>query len=233
MILTCPKCATRYQTDASLFAPPGRKVRCAKCGHVWHQAANPSDTAAGPAPAQERLGPTLGSAVPRRAAYAGSSTGAAVAMAAPGAVRLEQLGVAFGWAALAGIVIVVAWSALSFRQDIANLWPQSSSFYRAVGMPVNTRGIEFRNKNARFETENGQDALVITGKLVNITSRELAVPAILVSLTDDGNRELYHWSFSSGATILRPGQSAPFQTRLPSPPPAMRHVELHFAERSH
>ena len=37
MILTCPECTTRYQTDASQFAPDGRKVRCAKCGHVWLQ----------------------------------------------------------------------------------------------------------------------------------------------------------------------------------------------------
>src|SRR5579863_3644422 len=38
MILTCPECATRYQTDAANFMPSGRKVRCAKCGHVWFQA---------------------------------------------------------------------------------------------------------------------------------------------------------------------------------------------------
>src|SRR5512135_1482906 len=37
MILTCPQCATRYQVDADKFPPAGRNVRCAKCGHVWHQ----------------------------------------------------------------------------------------------------------------------------------------------------------------------------------------------------
>jgi predicted Zn finger-like uncharacterized protein len=39
MILTCPACATRYQTDEAKFPPDGRQVRCAKCSHVWHQAA--------------------------------------------------------------------------------------------------------------------------------------------------------------------------------------------------
>lgn len=38
MIITCPSCSTRYPVDASSFAPAGRKVRCAKCGHSWHQA---------------------------------------------------------------------------------------------------------------------------------------------------------------------------------------------------
>jgi predicted Zn finger-like uncharacterized protein len=37
MIITCPQCATRYQADAIKFQPAGRNVRCAKCGHVWHQ----------------------------------------------------------------------------------------------------------------------------------------------------------------------------------------------------
>src|SRR5471032_2416724 len=37
MILTCPSCATRYQADEAKFPAAGRQVRCAKCGHVWHQ----------------------------------------------------------------------------------------------------------------------------------------------------------------------------------------------------
>lgn len=38
MIITCPSCSARYPVDAASFAPSGRKVRCAKCGHTWHQA---------------------------------------------------------------------------------------------------------------------------------------------------------------------------------------------------
>jgi len=37
MIITCPSCQARYPVDAAAFAPSGRKVRCKKCGHVWHQ----------------------------------------------------------------------------------------------------------------------------------------------------------------------------------------------------
>ncbi len=40
MILTCPACATRYRVDQrELGWPGGRAVRCANCGHAWHQAA--------------------------------------------------------------------------------------------------------------------------------------------------------------------------------------------------
>src|SRR5258706_5749240 len=38
MILTCTSCDTRYSVDGSKFPAAGRTVRCAKCGHSWHQA---------------------------------------------------------------------------------------------------------------------------------------------------------------------------------------------------
>ena len=33
MILTCPKCATRFSVDAEI--PEGRRVKCDSCGEVW------------------------------------------------------------------------------------------------------------------------------------------------------------------------------------------------------
>lgn len=233
MILTCPECATRYQTDAANFAPNGRKVRCAKCGHVWHQAApEPEPEDAPEEVAETPPAPPL-PAAPERAAYAPPQSAVedhAVARVARSHL-MERLGLGAGWLALFAILVAFAWSGYRYRQEIAGLWPQSSTLYSALRIPVNTRGIDFRNKNAHFETENGQDVLVITGDLVNITSHELTVPAIRVSLTDDDKRELYHWSFSSGTATLAPGQSVSFHTRLPSPPPAARHIELRFADK--
>ncbi|HKD21007.1 MAG TPA: DUF3426 domain-containing protein [Rhizomicrobium sp.] len=234
MILTCPECATRYQTDASHFSPDGRKVRCAKCGHVWFQAA-PAIEAEAPidsAPAMAR--PAVPSvAVPQRAPAPQESP----SWQAPPQERawpLERLGLGLGWAALALVVLAMGWSTVHYRENIATLWPQSSSLYRAMGLSVNARGIEIQSddKNAHFETEDGQDVLVITGQLTNISSHELSVPQISVSLTDATRRELYHWSFAPGVATLHAGQSAPFHTRLPNPPVATKHISLRFAERS-
>lgn len=37
MIVSCPACGTSFAVDDSLIGPSGRKVRCAKCSHRWHQ----------------------------------------------------------------------------------------------------------------------------------------------------------------------------------------------------
>lgn len=37
MIVTCPSCDTRFSVPQSALGPRGRTLRCARCGHKWHQ----------------------------------------------------------------------------------------------------------------------------------------------------------------------------------------------------
>jgi hypothetical protein len=119
--------------------------------------------------------------------------------------------------------------ALRFRQEIAVLWPQSSSLYAALGVPVNVRGIEFSGVTYRRDVEDGQVVLAVRGNLVNISRREQTVPAIVVTVTDADQHELYHWSFSAPKSTLTAGQTIAFLTRLPRPPAGARHLKLRFA----
>jgi len=44
MILTCPSCGTQYAVKDGAIPESGRKVRCASCGHSWHQRPEPEET---------------------------------------------------------------------------------------------------------------------------------------------------------------------------------------------
>ena len=127
---------------------------------------------------------------------------------------------------------MIGWAAETYRQQIASLWPQSSSLYSALGLKVNARGIEIVDQEDHVEKEDGQFVLVVTGKLVNITKRELTVPRLSIVLTDDDMRALYQWSFSTGASTLRPDESIPFRTRLSSPPAGVKHLQIRFGSTS-
>jgi len=236
MILTCPQCTTRYQTDASLFAPPGRKVKCAKCGHVWLQAAPPPEPVLDAAieesppppepeteqePQREAFAPSA--YVPTQDAYDERTEDVR-----PRGSWLARVGIVVGWLVLAGIVLVIGWATATYRQQIATLWPQSATLYKALGLKVTTRGIDIRNLSEKWEKEGGQSVLEVSGTLLNVTQRELMVPQVSVTLTDEGKRKLYQWSISPGVGILKPGQSVNFHTRLPNPPPGVRYANVGF-----
>lgn len=249
MILTCPQCATRYETDAALFGAQGRKVRCAKCGNVWQQEppaslleAEPElapfedvEPPAAPPPASPPRSPPP----PRRTAYAPPASTFADPEPAVAAhsdtprARVDwagRLGMAAGWVGLAALIIVIGWSGMRFRQQIATLWPQSASLYAALGKPVNTSGLSIGNVESHNLTEDGQPILSITGRLTNVATREIVVPPIRVTLTDDDRRVLYNWTFSTSAASLKPGQAVNFVTKLSSPPSGARHLQVRLAE---
>ena len=241
MILTCPSCDTRYSVDGSKFPAAGRTVRCAKCGHSWHQ---PGESEAVPEAAPE---------IPAEAAPAAAAAPAEAAAPvsgdpfpinpsptrafAPTPVAPERaplgpkLAVVAGWAGLIAVVMLIAVSAVRYRQDIAVIWPQSAGVYARLGLKVNASGIDFRQVDYKRETEDGQVVLAVSGVIVNAGSRQLPVPqTVQVTLSDVSNHELYHWTFKPNATVLGPGQSIPFMTRLSSPPAAARHLEVRFTK---
>ena len=240
MILTCPNCDTRYSVDGSKFPAAGRAVRCAKCGHSWHQSAEApepevpmahepvAEAAPEPVAAAASAGdaPMASSASPTRA-FAAAQAPKERAPLAP------QIAVVAGWAGLILVVLAIAWSAYRYRQDIAVIWPQSAGVYSSLGMHVNASGIDFRQVDYRRQSEDGQIVLEVTGRIVNAGTRELPVPqTVRVTLSDASNHELYHWTFKPTVTTLKAGASVPFTTRLSSPPDAARHLEVRFAKDS-
>lgn len=240
MILTCTSCGTRYSVDGSKFPAAGRTVRCAKCGNSWHQAPE--------APAEEPVAEPVPSVAPAGESRAEQSqpesfdsfqaNPSPTRAFAPQAAVVEPrapvgpiVAVIAGWAALIAVVLLIAVSAVLYRQHIVVLWPQSAGVYNSLGLKVNSSGIDFRSVDYRRESEDGQVVLAVTGQIVNSGSRQLPVPqTVRVTLSDASNHELYHWTFKPNATVLGPGQSVPFVTRLSSPPAAARHLEVRFAK---
>ncbi|MEJ1967591.1 MAG: DUF3426 domain-containing protein [Rhizomicrobium sp.] len=238
MILTCPQCETRYQADAAKFPAAGRNVRCAKCGNVWHQLGPEPEPDADteilvqeqpPAPTPPE--PAGVAAQPRAAAFAPAAAVVAESVPAPPPPPwLGRAAVVGGWVLLVGLVLVIGWAAVGFRDTIATWVPQTSSFYNAAGLPVRPKGLAFADVAKDMGKEDGQQVLSVTGKIVNRSNHELTVPLVRVGLLDADKREIYHWTFVPSVATLQPGAIARFRTRLSSPPPAAHEIELRFAK---
>lgn len=241
MILTCPNCSTRYQTDAEKFPPEGRNVRCAKCGFVWRHTpeSEPADdddisftdtTGAAAAAATEAAEPAAPATEQTEPLAAHRQRGDRPASAETETPSIwERLLVGVGWTGLVAVVLLIGWAAIAYRQVVLTSWPQSATVYTKLGFQPETAVLHLTADPYTRTVENGEPVLVVSGQLRNDGAQDIAVPLLIATLSDSARRELYHWSFRASDARLRPGQSTRFVTRLSSPPAEARHLDLHLA----
>ncbi len=107
-----------------------------------------------PAPEPEREKAPVASQA--RQAEAPAEAASDIDVPAPAPSRSAKLAMIGGWLGLVIVILVIGWGAVSYRQQIANLWPQSASLYKVLGLPVNARGIAFTDVNYKRETEDSR-----------------------------------------------------------------------------
>lgn len=129
-------------------------------------------------------------------------------------------------ALIAANMVLVAW-----RIDIVRLLPQTASLYAAIGLPVNLRGMAFENIKMSKEQQDGMTVLLVEGSIVNVTSRAVEVPRVRLAVRNDSKNEIYSWTALPTRTVLGPGETLPFRSRLASPPAEARDVMIRFFSR--
>jgi predicted Zn finger-like uncharacterized protein len=127
-------------------------------------------------------------------------------------------------AAMGALVLaLVIW-----RVDVVRLLPQTATFYRMAGLEVNLRGLLFKDVRISSETVEGKQVLVIEGMIVGETRRPVELPRLRFSVRDAQGAEIYAWNALLEQTVLKPGERASFKSRLASPPPEGRNIDIRF-----
>lgn len=230
MIIACPSCSTRFEVDAAVFPAAGRKVKCARCAHVWHavgerQADDPpplDPVAAAPAPPPQReTAPTPRAEPTPEMIWAGSDL-------PPRRSRMAVGGV------IAAVATLTAFGLVQFRQTIVGWAPALAPAYAAVGLPVDTVGLDLKIEAHAMNdaAQDGATTLVVTGSIANVTSEERPVPRIRATLLDKDKQELHSWTFDAGVPSLKPGETFDFRQVLAQPPAETYQVYAHFADAS-
>jgi hypothetical protein len=130
----------------------------------------------------------------------------------------------------AAIVVLLALNAgiVGWRADIVRLLPQTASLYAAVGLPVNLRGLSFQNIHMSRLEHEGVGLLVLEGSIVNIAARPVEVPRLRFAVHNEARHEIYAWTMRPPRSILGPGDTLAFRSRLASPPLDARKVQVRF-----
>lgn len=126
-----------------------------------------------------------------------------------------------GMAALALALIV-------WRADVVRLLPQTAQFYKLVGLEVNLRGLAFRDMKISTETADDKPVLVIEGNIVDVGRKPVELPRLRFIVRDAKGSEIYAWNAVLEQPVLKPGEKAWFRSRLASPPPEGRSIDVRF-----
>ncbi len=129
-----------------------------------------------------------------------------------------------GCAAMGALVLAL----LIWRVDVVRLLPQTAGFYKMVGLDVNLRGLTFKDVKITSETVEGKPVLVIEGVIVGETKKPVELPRLRFSVRDAQGAEIYAWNAVLEQSVLQPGEKAWFKSRLASPPPEGRNIDVRF-----
>jgi hypothetical protein len=127
-------------------------------------------------------------------------------------------------AAMSALVLaLVIW-----RIEVVRLLPQTADFYKMAGLQVNLRGLSFKDVKITSETVEGKPLLVIEGAIVGESRGPVELPRLRFSVRDAQGAEIYAWNAVLEQPTLKPGERAWFRTRLASPPPEGRNIDIRF-----
>ena len=227
MILSCPVCGTRYLVDdQALRGQSGRTVRCANCGHTWHQAASaepPADESE--AETDGRIEPAL--EVPPRPATTLEVPPRQRAIPEPPRRRSRWrallwllVAVLLALAVLAGVIVA--------RGAVVALWPAAARLYALAGLAAEPPGTGL--KIEKLTPSRTPDGLVIEGDIANGGKTAQDLPRLRVALRDAFEKEVQFKIVDPPQPRLAPGAVAHFRTPFDHPDDAAKGVVVTFAK---
>ena len=227
MIVSCPVCRTRYRVDQeALRGQSGRTVRCANCGHIWHQAAAPELAADGDeAKTNGRIEPAL--EVPPRPATTLEVPPRQRALPEPArrrsrwrALRWLLAAALLALAVVAGIVIA--------RGAVVALWPPAARLYALAGFSAEPPGAGL--KIEKLAPSRTPDGLLIEGDIANDGKTTQNLPRLRVALRDSAEKEVQFKIIDPPKPRLPPGAVAHFKTPFDHPDDTATGVVVTFAK---
>src|SRR3979490_2189337 len=97
-----------------------------------------------------------------------------------------------------------------------------------VGLEVNLRGLMFKDVKITTESVEGKPVLAIEGVIVAEARKPVELPRLRFSVRDAQGAEIYAWNAVLEQPVLKPGEQAWFKSRLASPPPEGRNIDIRF-----
>lgn len=223
MQIVCPSCNARYLAPDANIGPNGRRVRCARCAHVWRVtlpeavetdpavAATDSEPAAEAPP--ENSGLRVNPLPPNR-------------LPAPLDAHKRRSSGGLGWAFFAMVVGALAAALYFGRATMVEVWPAATVLYEAVGL-----GDDAAEPRAAFEVKRIEhawdgDAMVISGEVENASDVGAPPQYIRIKLLDAEGGVVSDQRQPLGEGAIGPNEIRAFTMRFDKPGEVVRALPL-------
>ena len=114
------------------------------------------------------------------------------------------------------------------RADLVWAMPQTASFFAALGLPVNLRGVHFDRLSATADRRDGELVLIVQGAIANSTTESADVPLLRFAIRNAEHQEIYSWTAAPTHERLSASRRLAFRSELILPPADTRDVEIRF-----
>jgi predicted Zn finger-like uncharacterized protein len=226
MYITCPECFTRYIVKAQSIGANGRKVKCAKCGHQWFQAAASDEEAQR---IQKEIADKIEQAVDTKLAdELVKEKKLPVALdddeddnpdhRVPLSLRLVT------WILLCITPITIG---VFYKDYIITLLPESEPIYGMVGLGYK-EGIRLYNVSTKEAPLKEEMVTWVQGLIVNEAEETRYMKRLRVRFLDMDHKLLGQEYFPSHQEV-KAGQEIPFQVPLPKMPEGVAYMVVDVA----
>lgn len=224
MILTCSSCSTRFLADAAAIGANGRRVRCARCQHVWFQ--EPAADFPRPLPQPGLLFEHEGPSAAASGRPAPLQKGANLpAIQRPGWRAADLRGLA----ALAVLTIALLGAGYGFRERIVHAWPPAATYYATLGIETAISSLRLADVSFAQSIQSGVPVLTVKGVVINDAMADNDAPLLLIQLRDNRGSEIEHWTHKLPQDVVAAGGRVEFETRLENPPATAQKLDVSFA----
>lgn len=212
MILPCPNCNARFLVDPVAIGRDGRRVRCGRCAHTWHQAGIAPETA-------QQIDDTVPEFVIRP-----RTPGANLP-----ALRPKPRSGGLAWRMLTLLVLLIAGGAYVGYQEMSGKGFNAESILKSLGLGGARAEREFDIPQDSIQAVVDGKVVVVRGVVINRTDNALDIPRLkLVFLNADKTRELGSRVFAASAPRADAKSAVKFEIRIDDVPTGTEQLSVTF-----
>lgn len=212
----------RYVVADGSIGEAGRKVKCASCGHQWFQ--EPVAPTEEPQPEivledalrrKEKPAPAKPADIPDGVKPQGETLPPVTADNAKAMRDKDLIAKVCGFFGAFLVFLVLFLMLAVFKGPVVKAFPPSVMFYELIKLepPVPGKGLVIDQLHAEIK----DDALVIEGRLINLTTKDIAIPPLRISILDEAGAEIGAQPVTIEADTLKAESDIPLTLSVPVP----------------